>query len=410
MTTYSVSIDEITVPERLRTDLGDIRELAESISRLGFLIHPIVIDRDKVLISGERRLRACKSLGHDHIECRYFDELNELKKAAIEIEENLKRKQMSWQEERRSIVRIHELGCAYDPEWNQTKIGEHIGKSQQWVSERWTVHEGIKFDPEIENEPVFSTALRKSIVNGERRAKAELDGIRGPVKLKEVHQGDFCEWIKTYEGPPFNFIHCDFPYGIGADKRNQGNAITALGRYDDSRETNLTLLKALCDNLPRICADSAHIMFWFSMHYYADTVDRLSKHFKIDPLPLIWVKSPPMGLLPDPKRKPRQIYETCLFGSRGDRKILTPIANAHAGPIDGSGHPSAKPEKMLRHFFEMFVDETTRMLDPTCGSGTSLCAAESHHAEHILGIEIKEDYAELATRALEEARRRENDA
>jgi ParB family transcriptional regulator, chromosome partitioning protein len=113
----SVFIDEITVPERLRTDPGDIRELAESIHRLG-LIQPIDIDRDKVLIAGERRLRACKSLHHDRIECRYFDELDELKRTAIEIEENIKRKQMSLDEERRSIVRIHELGLANDPEWN----------------------------------------------------------------------------------------------------------------------------------------------------------------------------------------------------------------------------------------------------------------------------------------------------
>jgi hypothetical protein len=168
-------------------DLGDICELAESIRRLGFLIHPIVIDRDKVLIAGYRRLCACKSLGGTHIECRYFDELDELKRTAIEIEENIKRKQMTWQEERRSILRIHELGCASDPKWNQTKIGEHIGMSQQWVSDHWTVHKGIKFDPEIEKIPLFRTALRKAKADGDRRAKAE--SIRGPAKLKEVHHG-----------------------------------------------------------------------------------------------------------------------------------------------------------------------------------------------------------------------------
>src|SRR6516164_7277947 len=134
-------------------------------------------------------------------------------------------------------------------------------------------------------------------------------------------------------------------------------------------------------------------------------LESLSKHFDIDPFPLVWMKVPSAGLVPDPKRKTRRIYETCFYGSRGDHKILTPVANAYAGPIDGSGHPSAKPEKMLRHFFEMFVDETTRMLDPTCGSGTSLCAAESLHAAHIQGIELSKDYAERAASALDEARR-----
>jgi DNA modification methylase len=122
------------------------------------------------------------------------------------------------------------------------------------------------------------------------------------------------------------------------------------------------------------------------------------------------MKVPSAGLVPDPKRKTRRIYETCFYGSRGDHKILTPVANAYAGPTDGSGHPSAKPKDMLCHFFEMFVDQNTRMLDPTCGSGTALCAAEYHDATQVLGLEINKDYAERASSALEAARRkREND-
>ena len=72
-------------------------------------------------------------------------------------------------------------------------------------------------------------------------------------------------------------------------------------------------------------------------------------------------------------------------------------------------HLSPKPEPVLRHFFKMLIDEHSVVLDPTCGSGTALCAAKSLGAAHILGIEIDKDYAERASIALEEARRREND-
>jgi hypothetical protein len=143
---------------------------------------------------------------------------------------------------------------------------------------------------------------------------------------KDVMHKDFCEWAPTYTSDKFNFIHCDFPYGINTDKRNQGNAIPAQGGYDDSLETYWTLLKVLCENLNRICANSAYIMFWFSMSAagpsgstnYADTLTFFKEHsdFKIDPLPLIWVKSDGKGMAPDAKRKPRQIYETCLYASR----------------------------------------------------------------------------------------------
>jgi hypothetical protein len=216
---------------------------------------------------------------------------------------------------------------------------------------------------------------------------------------------DFCKWIKTYDGPGFNFIHCDFPYGIDTDERKQGNAPDVLGSYDDSEETYWTLLKALCDNRDRICTDSAHIMFWFSMKYYTDTIAFFKEHsdFKIDPFPLVWMKSDKVGLLPDPNRGPRRIYETCLFGSRGDRKVVeTGVVNACHEPTVRSQHMSTKPVPVLRHFFRMFIDENSTVLDPTCGSGTALRAAKSLGAEYVLGVEKDEVFAKQATRAFED--------
>ena len=65
---------------------------------------------------------------------------------------------------------------------------------------------------------------------------------------------------------------------------------------------------------------------------------------------------------------------------------------------------SVKPEPVLRNFFRMFVDESTIMLDPTCGSGSSLRAAESLNARHTLGLEINNDFCEQANRALKNFR------
>jgi DNA modification methylase len=65
---------------------------------------------------------------------------------------------------------------------------------------------------------------------------------------------------------------------------------------------------------------------------------------------------------------------------------------------------SVKPEPMLKHFFEMFVDESTIFLDPTCGSGSSVRAAESLGAAHVLGLERDPEFHESASRALRSAR------
>lgn len=57
-----VAIHDIVVGERYRKDLGDLEPLKASIAELG-LLHPVVIDGERRLIVGGRRLEACKQLG-----------------------------------------------------------------------------------------------------------------------------------------------------------------------------------------------------------------------------------------------------------------------------------------------------------------------------------------------------------
>lgn len=59
-------VDVIHVDGRHRTDLGDIKSLADSIDDIG-LIHNIVVTPDHHLVAGERRLAAVKSLGWDTV-------------------------------------------------------------------------------------------------------------------------------------------------------------------------------------------------------------------------------------------------------------------------------------------------------------------------------------------------------
>lgn len=64
--TDELRIDAIDCDGRHRTDLGDIRALADSIDTIG-LIHPVVVTPECKLIAGGRRLAAAKSLGWDTI-------------------------------------------------------------------------------------------------------------------------------------------------------------------------------------------------------------------------------------------------------------------------------------------------------------------------------------------------------
>ena len=221
-----------------------------------------------------------------------------------------------------------------------------------------------------------------------------------------IFTGEFVSWASVYSGPLFNFVHCDFPYGIGLDKSDQGYS-AQWGSYSDRVEIYWSLIEALISNIDRIMAPSSHLMFWLSADYGVihDTITFLGAktNLHFNPKPLIWFKSDNRGILPDPKRGPRHVYETAIFASRGDRLIATPVSDTYAAPAGEKSHQSEKSESMLRHFFRMFLDSESRFLDPTCGSGSSLCAADSFGAS-VFGLELDPEWAEGARSRLRKSR------
>ncbi|MFY9871214.1 MAG: ParB N-terminal domain-containing protein [Candidatus Nitrosopolaris sp.] len=97
----SVPIDTIKIGSRFRKDLGDTALLAETIREIG-LLHPIVINQDRELISGLRRIEAFKLLGKSEIPAHIVN-LDDIIKG--EISENTQRKDFSWEE----IIRIKKV-------------------------------------------------------------------------------------------------------------------------------------------------------------------------------------------------------------------------------------------------------------------------------------------------------------
>lgn len=426
--TAAIQIDRAS---RQRRELVGIEILAESIARLG-LINPITITRDHVLVAGERRLTAIRSLGWTHVSAQYIDEVDPAGLRAIELEENIKRVDLTWQDQVSALREYHEYQRSHTPEWLQSDTASALGLDPSEVSRKLLVADEIfKGNERVIAAPKYSVA--RGIVEREReRADNQELGqlaavvaarpttvagttvapgpLAGPVEPKPVYHSilntDFNSWAPEYAGPKFNLIHCDFPYGINADGFAQGSA-AAHGGYRDNEETYWTLCRTLASNLDRLASESCHLIFWHSMKFYRETLDFFSKEtdFVLDLFPLVWLKSDNAGILPDPSRGPRRIYEVAFFGQRGDRKVVQAVANAYAAPTVRDRHMSEKPEPMLRHFFRMVVDHHTILLDPTAGSGSAIRAAESLNAKYSIGLEANPEFAARAQTALEQARK-----
>lgn len=272
--------------DRQRRELNGLDVLADSIRRLG-LIHPIVITRDYELKAGERRFEACKSLGWTTVPAQFYDEVDPTNLLLLELEENTKRLDITWQEQCRAIEQYHALRLAQDPEWNQDKTAEALGESRPSVTQKLAVAKEMKVNKYVAEAPKFSIARNVTQRVNERRAAATLEVIAPKVE-KEIPliNADFTEWLGNYSGPKFNFLHCDFPYGINFHEAARQGSVRFGEDYDDSFLAYQTLVNALGKGP---IAESAHLLFWFSMGHYAWTLETLTNQgWRVDPFPLIW--------------------------------------------------------------------------------------------------------------------------
>jgi len=446
-----VSLKEIWIDRgtRQRKEIP-IDDLLSSIPLRGVIVPIIVVaesgpaGQPYKLLAGERRYTACQKLSLPTIPCRLLSDLSVIDQKVVELEENLRRKDLGWQDQCQAVANIHEILGQNNSDWSFAATAKAIGYDPSWVQRLVRVSRELHRDGvrklesatraynfiSREDERVASDAISNILSSATEAASEALDDLIGETakplteeppapksaKLPQlvtpaaesILQESFFDWAPQYSGEPFNLIHCDFPYGVNVFGGKWSGRET-WGNYDDQADIYIRLIECLCKNLDRIMAHSGHLVFWLSadIKIQAKTLEifaELAPTLSFNSFPLIWVKSDNVGIVPDPKREPRRIYETALIASREDRLLVKPISNAISAQTNKENHPHTKPEPVLKHFFQMFVDTNTRLLDPTCGGGSSLRAAEALGAAHVIGLEINDDYVDNARRALNHSR------
>lgn len=463
-TLHQIPCTSIIIPRDTRQRKKiDTSDLEPSIAKIGVL-NPIILSDNLTLIAGERRLQSSLNLGLETIPAIFISELPPSQAQLIELTENLKRKDLTWQETCLAFQCVHELlmqeakaegkfwnieataadlGCSSRHVRNQLRVAkafagpqlEKLSKIDSFQSafnmitrldERKAtdaladIADGVGefFDEREQEEQNENDVLDRTDLTPDdlgipsspesaeagsenKVAGASLARIRQAPQEESILCDSFLSWAPSYSGPPFNLIHCDFPYGVNVFG-GKWSGRDSHETYGDTKDEYVALIECLCENLDRLAAPSAHLLFWFSMEHYRETLDifsSLAPDLIFQKFPLVWSKSDNVGIVPDPRRGPRRVYETAFIASREDRPIVKTVSNWYAAPTDKRYHHSTKPEPMLRHFLTMFVDETTRMLDPTCGSGSALRAAESLGASYVFGLEQDKSFVEGARTA-----------
>jgi ParB/RepB/Spo0J family partition protein len=439
----AVPISLIDVHERYRVNKGDIEALALNIASRG-LFHPIIVakagDRWR-LIAGERRLLAFKWLKKTEIPVKLFEALDAHEAEAVEIEENSRRLDFHWTEQAVALLKYHEhRKRTMGDEWGIEQTADALSLGKTSTSNSITVAREILKNPEkfaaFDSVNAAYNSLSRELTRAtdaemtafmeaedpEEFLKTDDEPLVGvtasvPTERKygsptlDVFNESFGEYLATdwpIRSQLFNVVHCDFPYGVNLHKSDQAN-IDRRGdeSYEDTPEIYWGLIEQFCKFAPKILMPKAHVLFWYPTAEYTKTIEAFeSCGFSVNPVPLIWMKSDNTGILPDPQRGPRRIYESALLMSWGDRLISKAVSNAIAFPADRAKakHPSEKPLAVVSHFLSMLVDSYTHLLDPTCGSGTSLVAAEALLAASVTGVEMNKIHASTARNELTKRR------
>ena len=463
--TVMVDVASVVVDEEVRQRSyldKDIEALAESIARNG-LIHPITIRQDNSLVAGRRRLEAHIIKGWPTIRAQYFEHLDTVSAYRVELEENLKRKRLSWQDEVRAVYCYHQMRKQTCGEWTIMATAGDISMSKSSVHRYLTIADFLGDEevmgcttvdgafnlirgraerasaaaasrgleilnamPTIASAAVTKEARTAAISNlfkqdlnpsSEALVDAGIEAIeKGKMAEQSLHEahlaedaatapgtyiitGDFHEWAESYEGPPFDVLHVDFPWGKGykgSNSRKTGRA-HIVPTYADDPDIFWSLLETLLTWQDKLAYPTSHMLLWFDHLYYAPIVETVqaSGWTLVQPHPLVWHK-PGQGVAADTKRRPRHIYEAALLFARGDRKLVRLGQDVYVGRADEKLHINQKSQAMLRAFLSMLVDEHTAVLDPTCGSGSALAVARQLGAYRVLGVESEEGNAKVA--------------
>lgn len=164
-----LKISDVKVGQRARDEFGDMESLVNSIREHG-LLHPIVVDSDYNLIAGCRRLLACEQIGQTEIEAKVLEDISEKELRILELEENIRRKDLTELEKSKNLVELaeikeQELKKVIEPNWtesvhlnNPNRIGDRviaqeIGIPRQTLRDAKQHVAAVEAFPPLENLP-----------------------------------------------------------------------------------------------------------------------------------------------------------------------------------------------------------------------------------------------------------------
>ncbi len=402
--TYKVvKLEDITVDDRARKELGAIDDLALSIKDKG-LLHPLILDDSLNLLAGERRFRAISMLGWEEVSV-FIKELDSpLEALEIELVENLMRKDLTWAEQALLAKKINDAYQKMNKNWSGRDTAELMGRSHGSIADQLQLADAIEAIPEIANMKTADEARKKlSKVHGDivaeeltkRMLDKEREEIDQPLKRrieradKSYNVGDVFDGLSGLpkEDPNLSFAEVDPPYAIDLKnkKRSQAwNKEEIEGYLEISSKDYAEFLNKLTKELFRVLSKDATLVFWYGHQWYREVCDALtSAGFLVDEVPSLWIK--PQGQTNQEKLKLARAHEPFIYGRKPGAEFGI-FKEGRINVFDFSGvypadkyHPTQRPQDLMTEIIKTFgahlPPKKKKILVPFLGSGATILAA-----------------------------------
>lgn len=411
--------------QRRQFDPAKLHEFTEGIEKRG-LLHPIVVrwsnpvpgePRKLILVAGERRLRAIANLADLGIQIRcdggrvplgcipytLLEELDPLAYEEAELEENILRSDLTWQERAAAHARLGKLRAAQatargeDPP-SVADLALEIRGSAEGVNHDMTRKELIVArhleNPEVraaKNVDEAFKVLKKQETAEKNKALGVSVGATFSAAMHRVVQDDSLTRLRLVASESFDCIITDPPYGMGADEFGDSGGInnSTTHTYKDEKGYSTACYIVLAAEGFRIAKPNAHLYAFCDLDKFHNLKIMFAEAgWTVFRTPLIWYKRHG-ARAPWPFWGPQRKYETILYAMKGRRNILRSAGDVlDFGPDTQLDHSAQKPVGLYQELLSRTCLPGDTAIDPFCGTGTIFPAA---HALKVRAVGIEND-------------------
>lgn len=399
---HTIPVNDIVIGDRFRVDLDgtgaqSIDYLVESIRKANKLFHPIVVERTtNTLLAGGRRLAAVIKLGWPEVSVHFLDELTPIARREVELEENLARKNLTWQEQVKLTAEIDKIkrslygnkGAGRRPSndpspeasgWSLRKTAELRNVPLPTVSEDIRLAAAIEVLPSLDNERSRENALRKKdhLVEDIEREIERRQRLNDYTQYDScVKCGDATSLILNIPTESIDCIITDPPYGLDV---GHGGGHRMEADFDDSPEAALAVIRTIAPQLRRVLKPSGHFYTFFGPALWAQVIPIWrNAGFEVRDLPSIWVKPGGATGTTDWDHNFAPSWEPFLFASNRQRRLNFKRKNVFTFSVELGNlrqHPTQKPIELLRELIQISTDVGDVILDPFAGVLSTAVAA-----------------------------------